>query len=95
MAAQHPTLQFLPWVRQGMAADIRNPDTLSADQNAVVTLPVDLWINRASGIPDVSVKMQLYGPGDVTGIDPTAGGTYGTAADDHRFRTQPVSGHRI
>ena len=70
MAAQHPTLQFLPWVRQGMAADIRNPDTLSADQNAVVTLPVDLWINRASGVPDVSVKMQLYGPGDVTGIDP-------------------------
>jgi hypothetical protein len=30
MAAQHPTLQFLPWVRQGVAADIHHPDTLRA-----------------------------------------------------------------
>ena len=70
MADQAPALHFLPWVRQGAAADIRHPDTLSTEQHAVVTLPVDLWINRTSGAPDVSVKTQLYGPGDVTGIDP-------------------------
>jgi hypothetical protein len=70
MAAQPPTLHFLPWVRQGAAADIRNPDTLRADQDAVVKLPVDLWINRNGGTPDVSVTAQLYGPADVTGIDP-------------------------
>jgi hypothetical protein len=70
MAEASPALHFLPWVRQGAAADIRHPDTLSTEQNAVVTLPVDLWINRTSGAPDVSVKTQLYGPGDVTGIDP-------------------------
>ena len=70
MAAQHPTLHFLPWVRQGAAADIRNPDSLRPDQDAVVKLPVDLWINRNGGTPDVSVTAQLYGPGDVTGIDP-------------------------
>ena len=70
MAAQPPILHFLPWVRQGAAADIRNPDSLRADQDAVVKLPVDLWINRNGGTPDVSVTAQLYGPADVTGIDP-------------------------
>ncbi len=72
MPDSNPTqLQFLPWVRQGMAAEINNPDTLTPTQNINLSLPVSLWINRTdSTTPDVSLPVKIYGPGDVTGIDP-------------------------
>src|SRR5262245_45267483 len=49
-------LRFLPWVRQGAAAEI-------ADGAAV---EVQLKVNDA----DVKMPMRLLGPGAVTGIDP-------------------------
>lgn len=49
-------LRFLPWVRQGAAAEI-------ADGAAV---QVQLKVNDA----DVTMPMRLLGPGAVTGIDP-------------------------
>src|SRR5690606_3957602 len=49
-------LQFLPWVRQGAAAEI-------ADGAAV---QVEIRVNNAP----VSMPMRLLGPGAVTGIDP-------------------------
>ena len=58
---------FLPWVRAGAAADIDAPDTLGQGQPGAVTLPVTLRINDAD---DVTRQVRLYGPGDVTGIDP-------------------------
>ena len=58
---------FLPWVRQGAAAGIQTPDSLSANQAGVVTVPVTLRINNTENIDR---HVRLHGPGDVTGIDP-------------------------
>jgi hypothetical protein len=58
---------FLPWVRAGAAADIQPPDTLGQGQLGAVTVSVKLRINDAD---DITRRVRLYGPGDVTGIDP-------------------------
>jgi hypothetical protein len=60
-------LLFLPWVRQGAASDIKAPDSLEPGQAAAVSVPVTLLVN---GSPEVTRHVRLYGPGDVTGIDP-------------------------
>lgn len=57
---------FLPWVRQGAASGIQTPDSLSANQAGVVTLPVKLRINNADVIER---RIRLFGPGDIIGID--------------------------
>jgi hypothetical protein len=58
---------FLPWVRQGAASGIQTPDSLSAGQAGVVSVPVRLRVNDTD---DIDQQVRLYGPGDVTGIDP-------------------------
>ena len=59
---------FFPSVRQGAAAGIQTPDGLgAAPQPGVVTVPVSLQVNDA---PPIARNIRLYGPGDVTGIDP-------------------------
>src|SRR5215212_5003917 len=58
---------FLPWVRQGAASGIQTPDSLGKNQAGVVAVPVKLRVNDAH---DIDRQVQLYGPGDVTGIDP-------------------------
>ena len=58
---------FLPWVRQGAASGIQTPDSLSANQAGFVSVPVKLRVNDTD-LPEQQVR--LYGPGDVTGIDP-------------------------
>src|SRR5215471_14265924 len=59
---------FLPWVQTGVAENI--PDTateqLSAAQSAIISLPVHLTVNSSA----VDKTVRLYGPGDITGIDP-------------------------
>jgi hypothetical protein len=60
---------FLPWVRQGAAAGIqitdREPDQ---PQPGFVSIPVSLRVNDHPIDPPQTVR--LYGPGDITGIDP-------------------------
>ena len=58
---------FLPWVRQGAASGIQTPD-MSANQPGVVSLPVKLRVNNT--VPEIERQVRLYGPGDITGIDP-------------------------
>ena len=58
---------FLPWVRQGAASGIQTPDTLGANQAGFVAVPVKLSVNDAH---DIDRQVRLYGPGDVTGMDP-------------------------
>lgn len=59
---------FLPWVQPGVAANIPDQATenLSADHPAVVSLPVKLVVNSDK----VEKTARLYGPGEITGIDP-------------------------
>jgi hypothetical protein len=64
--------QFLPWVRQGAAntfshADDLNPVLSLPGGQPLNVFPVSLAINNQTRV-DVSIR--IYGPGDVTGIDP-------------------------
>ncbi len=58
---------FLPWVRQGAASGIQTLDSLSANQAGVVSVSVKLRVNNTD---DIDRQVRLYGPGDITGIDP-------------------------
>ena len=64
--------QFLPWVRQGATRVFKNADSLApvlarSDGKPLNLFPVRLKINEQ---PLVDVTLRMYGPGDVTGIDP-------------------------
>lgn len=58
---------FLPWVRQGAASGIQTADTLGAAQAGAVAVSAKLSIN---GTDDINRQVRLYGPGEVTGLDP-------------------------
>ena len=58
---------FFPWVRQGAAAGITTPDSLGSEQPADVSLQVSLQLANFT-VPARDIK--LYGPADVTAIDP-------------------------
>jgi hypothetical protein len=60
---------FLPWVQPGVAANLGDTsvDKLGATvQPSVINLPVRVLVNTEP----VDKTLRLYGPGDVTGIDP-------------------------
>jgi hypothetical protein len=61
--------QFVPWVRRGAAALVRDIDTLDAAAPARVTLPVSVRVNQRVDVP---VTLRLFGPGDVAGLDTRA-----------------------
>ncbi len=65
--ADNAALHFLPWVRQGTPLGNTHPDTLTPNQPAQVSLPVTVTFSQFSH----TVPMRLYGPGDVTAIDPS------------------------
>ncbi|HZC98815.1 MAG TPA: hypothetical protein VFA46_01040, partial [Actinomycetes bacterium] len=58
---------FLPWVQRGLARAIPVADEPGAGLTGRVTLPVTL---RVEGAGEVRMDVRLYGPGDVTGLDP-------------------------
>jgi len=59
---------FLPWVQPGAAAGMPNTpaDTLSSAHPTAISLPVRVVINADA----IDQTLRVYGPGDVTGIDP-------------------------
>ena len=64
--AEQGARHFLPWVRQGSAAGITDPDSLTASQPAKVSVSVALKFSEFTAASNV----QLYGPADVTAVDP-------------------------
>ena len=67
---------FLPWLRQGMANHINEPDNLStADSNIIerasVTMSLELAVDQ-SQIQTVNKTIKITGPGDVVGINESA-----------------------
>ncbi len=64
-----PVYRFLPWARRGLAQGVLDDETIAVDGDhplpARSTLPVSMDVN---GVP-ADTTVQLYGPGDVTGID--------------------------
>jgi len=62
---------LLPYVRTGLAAGITEPPTAGL-LRASVTASFDVAASDGTGTPvHVPQKLTLYGPGDVTGIDPS------------------------
>lgn len=62
-------LLFLPWLRQGFAARLSNPDTLAATLPATTELKITLGVT-ATPATDPAATLRVRGPGDVIGIDP-------------------------
>ena len=64
------TYQFLPWVRAGLASQLRTTDTLGGGVPGRARLDVGLTVTRQSGAPVVVTRgIEVIGPGDVVGID--------------------------
>lgn len=59
------TYRFFSWLRQGLLAEVESRGGASSAGGRLV-YPVRLRVNDA---PPVDKDVQLYGPGDVTGID--------------------------
>ena len=63
--------RFLPWVRSGLAASLRDPDSLDENTPGRARLDVAVRLSRAAGgTVDVSRALSVLGPGDVVGLDP-------------------------
>src|SRR4030095_16733685 len=60
---------FLPWVRTGMAGEITRADETLTDAPRAA-MPVTVAIDAAGDPRPVTAQLALYGPGEVTGIDP-------------------------
>src|SRR2546423_4011013 len=74
---------FLAWVRRGVVANLTNADPLSGNLPHRGKLPVNVTVQATLGNKPVPVKqpsvpIEVYGPGDVIGIDPR-----------HIIRTEP------
>lgn len=67
------TYYFLPWVRSGMALLLTTPKLgkgpLPNDKSGRIPLPVTVTLNGKQVEPENAGPPQLYGPGDVVGID--------------------------
>ena len=70
---------FLAWARRGVGAAISNPDQGSLPDRASLSVQLTLSVNGAlSPAQPAAQNVELFGPGDVTGIDPR-----------HVIRTEP------
>ena len=76
MADPKPHYTFLPWFRQGIATDIKQIDALNVDgallNQGRASTRIDLQIKAKDVTRPVSKTVELYGPGDVTGIEARA-----------------------
>lgn len=74
MSAPIATYSFLSWARQGLGIHLRN--AAAGALRASVQVDVNIRGKKTDGSADaselVSRQVQLYGPGDVVGIDPRA-----------------------
>ncbi len=75
------TYTFLPWLRQGIANNINPVDDSNIDENivsnrATITVNVQVLGEKVEGndreTATIKKKIQIYGPGDIVGIDKQA-----------------------
>jgi hypothetical protein len=68
-----PSYSFLPWLRTGIATRVTEDPGTAERASIPVTLRVGaVPVSGAAASTDVVRHVQLYGPGDVVGIDPRA-----------------------
>ena len=63
---------FLPWLRQGVAAEIEEVDNLGGPGAAPERASVAVSFQIGGAVPPISKTAQLLGPGDIIGINPRA-----------------------
>ena len=68
-----PVFRFLPWARSGLSQGVANPDNLTLTQGRwrAGNLPArtSIQVNLDVSGRTASSRVDLYGPGEVTGID--------------------------
>ena len=72
---------FLSWARRGVATAIDNPDQGSLPDRASLNVQLTLSVQKdgaTSAVTPPAMKVEMFGPGDVIGIDPR-----------HIIRTEP------
>lgn len=72
MSDQIATYTFLPWLRQGLASEIGETDTLGLPSELVERASVEISLQVKGEDNPVSRNVWLVGPGDVIGISPHA-----------------------
>ena len=60
------TYRFYSWLRQGLLAGLSGSGASSTPSAGRLALPIRLRVNDRAPI---DVNVQLYGPGDITGLD--------------------------
>jgi len=60
---------FLAWARRGIGASITNPDSGSLPSRATLNVELSLSVDTGTPTP-ISRLVELFGPGDVIGLDP-------------------------
>ena len=73
MSEEIGTYSFLPWLRQGLANQVEAPSDADA-RRGQITVTLDV---TGAGLTDppaqtVEKQIELYGPGDIVGIDARA-----------------------
>ena len=63
---------FLPWLRQGIAAEIPDPDNLGKDGSPVAPERAQVQVSFNVSTEPISRPVHLLGPGDIVGINPRA-----------------------
>ncbi len=63
---------FLPWLRQGIAAEIPDPDNLGDDGSPAAPERAEVQVSFNVSTEPISRPVHLLGPGDVVGINPRA-----------------------
>src|SRR5438128_6121616 len=62
---------FFPWLRRGVVREVvRRDGTMTGEPRASV--PVTLGLDAAGELRPVVAGIELFGPGEVAGIDPRA-----------------------
>jgi hypothetical protein len=71
MSDEIGTYSFLPWLRQGLGNNVQTPTGADSRRGQVtVTLNVTATGLTNPSIPPINKTLELYGPGDIIGIDP-------------------------
>src|SRR5512133_132410 len=72
MAEILPKYRFLPWTRRGLAAAIQEQDAdtaLATPPSLAARSKLDVALT-VTNLNPAGIQLELYGPGDVIGVDP-------------------------
>ncbi|NKB82630.1 MAG: hypothetical protein GKS05_12245 [Nitrospirales bacterium] len=72
MSKTQPTYTFFSWFRRGLSTQIERADPLGAQDSPKTRVQIDLQVNirsRGNTLTAIPQTLNLYGPGDIIGLD--------------------------